>query len=93
MQDPGYDFGELRKAEVELLRISLPRTPVNKSLSRGPRGKGLLHKREPEPLSKDSGLLPAPLGVALSKRVYSPQRGSVLQGVIVPSGSCTRARV
>jgi len=28
--------------------------------------------KEPEPLSKDSGILPAPLGVALSQRVYSP---------------------
>jgi hypothetical protein len=62
----------------ELPRILIPRTPVNKSLSRGPRGKCLLHKREPEPLSKDSGLLSAPLGVALSKKVYSPQRASVL---------------
>jgi hypothetical protein len=26
------NFGELRKAEVQLLRISLPRTPVNKKL-------------------------------------------------------------
>src|SRR5215216_7079046 len=35
--------------------------------------------------SKDSGLLPVPLGVALSKRVYSPQRGRLL--------SCQVARV
>src|SRR5215216_7752092 len=31
--------------------------------------------------SKDSGLLPAPLGVALSKRVYSPHRGRLLSTI------------
>jgi hypothetical protein len=78
---PSYEWliygRDLQQAESELRRIPIPRTPVNK-LENGPRGKCLLHKREPEPLSKDSGLLPAPLGVALSKRVYSPQRASVL---------------
>src|SRR5215204_3603165 len=66
-------------------------TSVNKALARPKRQTFTAQK--PESLSRDSGLLPAPLEVALSKRVYSPHRGSVLQGVIVPSGSCACARV
>jgi hypothetical protein len=64
---------------------------VNKALARPKRQRFTTQK--PESLSKDSGLLPAPLEVALSNRLYTPHRGSALQGVIVPSGSGTRARV